>query len=205
MTVVRLALLLIAAHDVSEAASLLPGQFGGLNRITAASSSPPHCLQLHQIRGGAAAVDDDSDDYDADDDDDDDEKLATSTKAVSQRKKTAAIKSKVKVAMTSSSSSGSASSTTSKSAPKRKSLYRSHVPYIIRACLNPFTLIAMTKAYFVSLCDINYLKEVSFDCAHTTVDDNACYMLRYRPPPPPPYTHQIHVYYANLGHFMSNT
>ena len=202
MTVVRLALLLIAAHDVSEAASLLPGQFGGLNRIIAASSSPPHCLQLHQIRGGAAAVDDDSDDYDADDDDDD-EKLATSTKTVSQRKKTAAIKSKVKVAMTSSSSSGPASSTTSKSAPKRKSLYRSHVPYIIRACLNPFTLIAMTKAYFVSLCDINYLKEVSFDCAHTTVDDNACYMMRYRPPPP--HTHQIHVYYANLGHFMSIT
>ena len=171
MTVVRLAMLLIAAHDSTEAALLLPGQFGGLNRILAASSSspPPHCRQLHQIRGGAVVVDDDSDDYDVDDDDDvmsntaSNEKLATSTKTVSQRKKTAAIKSKVKVAMTSSSSSGSASSTTPISAPKRKSLYRSHVPYIIRACLNPFTLIAMTKAYFVSLCDINYLKEVSFD------------------------------------------
>jgi hypothetical protein len=154
MTVVRLALLLIAAY-VSEAA-LSPGQFGGLNRIAASSS--PHC-QLHQIRGGAA-VDDDGDDYDVDDDDviintASNKKLATSTKTVAQRKKTAAIKSKVKVAM----SSGSAS-TTSKSAPK-KSLYKRYVPYIIRACLNPFTLIAMTKAYFVSLCDINYLKEVS--------------------------------------------
>ncbi len=180
MTVVRLALLLIAAHDVSEAASSLPpGQFGGLNRIIAASSlsSSPHCCrQLHQIRGGAVVVDDDSDDYDVDDDDDDDdEKLATSTKTVVRRKKAAAIKSKVKVAMTSSSSSGSASSTTSKSAPKRKSLYKSYVPYIIRACLNPFTLIAMTKAYFISLCDINYLKEVSFDIARTRC-------LRYRPP-----------------------
>ncbi len=162
MTAVSVALLLIAAYVQPATAALSPVQFGGLNRI--AASSRPH-RRLHEIRGGAV-VDDgeaDSDVYDIDDDEDEistsapNKKLATSTKMVAQRKKTAAIKSKVKVAMMA--SSGSAA-TKAKSAP-RKSLYKRYVPYIIRACLNPFTLIAMTKAYFVSLCDINYLKEVS--------------------------------------------
>jgi hypothetical protein len=70
----------------------------------------------------------------------------------------------VKVAMMSSSSS--AASTAIKTTSKRGgggNLYQRYVPYILRACLNPFTLIAMTKAYFVSLCDINYLKEVSIE------------------------------------------
>jgi len=33
-----------------------------------------------------------------------------------------------------------------------------HVPYIIRACMNPFTVIAMTRAYFASLFNIAFLE-----------------------------------------------
>jgi hypothetical protein len=35
-----------------------------------------------------------------------------------------------------------------------------HVPYIVRATINPITLFRMTRAYFASLFNLNYLKEV---------------------------------------------
>ena len=82
-------------------------------------------------------------------------KLATSTKSNLTKKKVAAVKAKVDVAM-------------SESKPVKRrgvaSIYRHYVPYILRACLNPFVFVQMTKSYFASLFDINYLKEVSFFC-----------------------------------------
>lgn len=33
------------------------------------------------------------------------------------------------------------------------------VPYIVKACLNPFVFIQMTKGYWASLFDVNYMKE----------------------------------------------
>lgn len=162
------------------AAAASPGSFGGFRRITAPSSSSRPKRSLHQIRrfrGGAAADSDveyDDDEYDSEYDEEVDEpivktakKLAASTRTVAQKKKTAAIKSKVKVAM-------AASST--KSVAKRvsgRSLYKRYVPYIVRACLNPFTLIAMTKAYFVSLCDINYLKEEQSQTLRSALEEKA--------------------------------
>ena len=163
---------------VSVVATAPNGQlFGQINRIPASSSIPPSTRlqnQLFMFRGGAVASDDeyDEDEYDSEYESDEEEevepivtkakKLATSTKSATQKKalkqtavKTAALKSKVSVAMASSSSSKAA-------VTKRKGVYKRFVPYIVRACLNPFTLVAMTKAYFVSLLDINYLnKEVS--------------------------------------------
>jgi len=46
--------------------------------------------------------------------------------------------------------------------PKKKSQWKKmlRLPYIIRACLNPFTVFAMTRAYFASLFNISYLEEV---------------------------------------------
>jgi hypothetical protein len=170
-------LLLIACMAVSAvAAATAPyGQlFGQINRIPASSIPPSSRLQkqLHLFRGGAASDEYDADEYDSEYDSDEEEEvepivtnaktLATSTKSATQKKalkqtavKTAALKSKVSVAMASS------SSTSSKAVTKKKGVYKRFVPYIVRACLNPFTLVAMTKAYFVSLFDINYLKEVS--------------------------------------------
>eukprot|EP00985_Skeletonema_marinoi_P018216 scaffold10134_cov146-Skeletonema_marinoi.AAC.5 len=169
-------ILLIACMAVSSSsvAAVAPndGQlFGQINRIPA-SSIPPPSSQLQQqflvFRGGAASDEYDSDEYDSEYDSDEEEeepivtkakKLATSTKSATQKKalkqtavKTAALKSKVSVAMASSSSS-------SKPVAKKKGVYKRFVPYIVRACLNPFTLVAMTKAFFVSLMDINYLNK----------------------------------------------
>jgi len=144
----------------AAAAAPPPGSFGAFHRITATSPARKSIHQLRQVRGGASPNDDDE--YDSEHDEDEEEqivttteKLATSTRAAVQKKKTAAIKSKVKVAM-------AASSSKSKSVAKktsRGSVYTRYVPYIVRACVNPFTLFAMTKAYFLSLCDINYLEE----------------------------------------------
>jgi len=42
---------------------------------------------------------------------------------------------------------------------KLKKKWKMRLPYIVRASLNPFTLLAMTKAYFGSLFNISYLEE----------------------------------------------
>lgn len=145
--------------------------FGKINRIpSSVASIPTSSSRLHKkllmFRGGDSDEYDDDDydsEYDSDEEEEDEpivttaKKLATSTKSATQKKaavKTAAMKSKVSVAMASSSSKAAV-------ATKKRGIYKRFVPYIVRACLNPFTLVAMTKAYFVSLMDINYLKEVS--------------------------------------------
>ncbi len=186
-----LSILLIACMAVSSVvtAAVSPtGQlFGQINRIPASSITQKN--QLLVFRGGAAD-EYDSDEYDSEYDSDEEEeepivtkakKLATSTKSATQKKalkqtavKNAALKSKVSVAMASSGSS-------SKTVAKKKGIYKRFVPYIVRACLNPFTLVAMTKAYFVSLMDINYLnKEVSRihvrRCEHTVTKTRFMYI-----------------------------
>jgi hypothetical protein len=55
------------------------------------------------------------------------------------------------------------------STPKKKkgpSLVKRYVPYIVRACLSPVTLFAMTKGYFQSLFNLDYLAEVCLICDH---------------------------------------
>jgi hypothetical protein len=53
--------------------------------------------------------------------------------------------------------------TVSATVPKKKKkssllkLFR--IPYILKACLNPFVLIQMTKGYFASLVNLNYLSD----------------------------------------------
>lgn len=51
-------------------------------------------------------------------------------------------------------------------APKKKgpSLMKRYVPYIVRACLTPAILFAMTKAYFQSLFNLDFLAEVCLLC-----------------------------------------
>jgi hypothetical protein len=146
--------------------------FGKINRIPSSVASIPTSSSRLQkkvlmFRGGDSDEYDDDEydsEYDSDEEEEDEpivttaKKLATSTKSATQKKaavKTAAMKSKVSVAMASTSSSKATVAT------KKRGIYKRFVPYIVRACLNPFTLVAMTKAYFVSLMDINYLKEVS--------------------------------------------
>ena len=140
--------------------------FANLHRIT---SSSQNIHQLKNIPRGGDSEEYDSEEYDSDEYDSEEEeeepivtktkKLASSTKNVVQSKKRKEVKSKVKVAL--SSSATKSKSVSSRSNSGSGGIYKRYVPYIIRAVLNPFVLMRMTKSYFVSLCDINYLKEVS--------------------------------------------
>ena len=142
-------------------------------------------------RGGATlAADDeyDSEEYDEYEEESEDEEeaaaaLAAAAKAKAMRKaakkaalsastvKAAAkVKSKkskdavnVKLAATSSRSSSSSSS--------RSPLLK--IPYIIRACLNPFTVIAMTKAYWQSLFNIKFMEEESAQPLRSALEEKA--------------------------------
>jgi len=96
-------------------------------------------------------IEDDEDDYDSEEDEEEDIAMVKSAVKATQNvkaKKTAAVKETL-----------SAKLSVKKS--KRPSLVKRYVPYIVRACMSPVTLIAMTKAYFASLFNLNYLVEVS--------------------------------------------
>mmetsp|Transcript_65618 Transcript_65618/g.77710 ORF Transcript_65618/g.77710 Transcript_65618/m.77710 type:complete len:220 (+) Transcript_65618:174-833(+) len=47
------------------------------------------------------------------------------------------------------------------------------IPYIIRACLNPFTVLSMTRAYFVSLFDIGYLEKDASQTLRSALEEKA--------------------------------
>jgi len=62
-----------------------------------------------------------------------------------------------------------------KSRPKRKkkSNIMSRIPYIVRACANPFTVFSMTRVYFASLFDIRYLEKDSSQQLRSEAQDKA--------------------------------
>lgn len=128
------------------------------NQLTAAFHAPSVLSSPALLsRGGSDEYDDGESEYDSDEEDEEPiivktKALASSTKSkIVQRKKIAAKSAAAKAMSTS-------KPTTTGGVGK---LYRRMVPYIIRACLNPFTFVRMSRAYFASLIDINYLKEVS--------------------------------------------
>lgn len=109
-------------------------------------------------RGGA--IEDSDDEYDLDKSDfeeeydseeEDDVKLSASAVA-------AARKAKLKEAKR---SKKTVSNSLKKKTEKKRSSPLKKVPYIVKALLNPFTVLAMTKGYFASLFNIDYMKQVS--------------------------------------------
>lgn len=47
------------------------------------------------------------------------------------------------------------------------------VPYIVRVCFNPVTLVTMTKSYFASLFNINYLEEDASQTLRSALQEKA--------------------------------
>lgn len=47
------------------------------------------------------------------------------------------------------------------------------VPYIVRVCFNPVTLVSMTKSYFASLFNINYLEEDTTQTLRSALQEKA--------------------------------
>jgi len=132
--------------------------------------------QSLSVRGGAKRVYDEEDEYDSDVDEYDSETEEEEEQRVAKLSKSArkaATKVKTKKAAV---TEKAVSASLSQSKPKKQktSLLKAlHVPYIIRACLNPFTFLAMTKAYFASLFNIDYLVEDSSQTLRSALEDKA--------------------------------
>uniref|UniRef100_A0A7S2UIA5 Uncharacterized protein n=1 Tax=Attheya septentrionalis TaxID=420275 RepID=A0A7S2UIA5_9STRA len=96
-------------------------------------------------------------------------KLSESTKAATKKataKKTAESKKAVSVTM-------SMTSNKPNKSKKKSSSSMIRIPYILKACLNPLTVFAMTRAYFASLFNINYLEQDSSQTLRSALQEKA--------------------------------
>mmetsp|Transcript_450 Transcript_450/g.594 ORF Transcript_450/g.594 Transcript_450/m.594 type:complete len:224 (-) Transcript_450:892-1563(-) len=146
--------------------------------------------RILSIRSGAFADDSDSDfdsdsdyqsndEYDSEEEEEEDVKLSASAvkamnKAQSQKKKAAKIQVSQSLA-TAKTSKKKVSPKKHKAAnvltkTKSKGL---RVPYLLKAFLNPFTVITMTKGYFASLFNIDYLKEDQSQTLRSALQEKA--------------------------------
>ena len=113
------------------------------------------------VRGGAAAVDVDEEDFseiESSEEEDEveeevDPKLAKSALSAASKAK-AKAKTAAKAAVSSTLQATAAPKKTKKSGIMK--LFT--IPYIIKACLNPVVFIQMTKGYWASLVNLDYLK-----------------------------------------------
>jgi hypothetical protein len=80
-------------------------------------------------------------------------KSVTKTKVKVAQQHTATVKQAVNTKLT------STTNTNNKSKKSGTTQIYKRIPYIIRAVLNPFTFIAMTKSYWSSLFNLNYLQQ----------------------------------------------
>jgi hypothetical protein len=132
------------------------------------------------VRGGAEVEDDDEDVEDEDvegedvHDDTDDEKEEKAEKEEGQKmdpKLTkSAMLSTIKMYTKKAAETKEVVSTSlkvKKSTKKGSFIKALELPYFVRACMNPFTVFAMTRAYFASLFNLNYLKEKVSIVSHT--------------------------------------
>lgn len=121
---------------------------------------------LKLCRGGAI---DSDDEYDSEYDDSDDEESSLSKAAIAAASKSKAKKAKAaKKAV--SKSLGKASSAATKK--KRSSPFKK-IPYFIRAFMNPFTVFAMTRGYFASLFNIDYLQQDTSSTLRSALEEKA--------------------------------
>ena len=85
-------------------------------------------------------------------------KSVTKTKEKLDQQKTAILKQTVQTQLSSTTAIHKASKKKNKGSLLQS--YKHVVPYILRAAMNPFTLFAMTKSYWASLFNLNYLQQV---------------------------------------------
>jgi len=136
------------------------------------------CSPAILVRGGArlSAEDDDEDEYDIDlDEDEYDSEAEEEAEIVQLSKSTVAAVAKAK-SKKAEVVKKAVSASLSQTKPKKRSvslLKALHVPYIVRACLNPFTFFSMTKAYFASLFNIDYLVEDSSQTLRSALEEKA--------------------------------
>lgn len=119
-----------------------------------------------EFRGGASSVLADEDeevdldeaDEEISDDEGEEEASKVGTKLAASAVK-AADKTKSKKVSRAKAAVNTGLAETPKKSPKKKSR-KLGLPYIVRVCMNPLTVFAMTKAYFASLFNLDYVKKV---------------------------------------------
>lgn len=108
------------------------------------------------VRGGADIdLDEEDEDVDGEDEEDDEEEELELDPKLTK----AAIQSTAKVQMKKSMAVKEAVSTSLKIKKSKRKGSAFKVPYVIRTFMNPFTVFAMTRAYFGSLFNLNFMKE----------------------------------------------
>eukprot|EP00551_Chaetoceros_affinis_P003151 CAMPEP_0203640000 /NCGR_PEP_ID=MMETSP0088-20131115/5612_1 /ASSEMBLY_ACC=CAM_ASM_001087 /TAXON_ID=426623 /ORGANISM="Chaetoceros affinis, Strain CCMP159" /LENGTH=245 /DNA_ID=CAMNT_0050495059 /DNA_START=211 /DNA_END=948 /DNA_ORIENTATION=- len=159
-------------------------------RSFASTTTLPAVAFLTPRGGGSVDVDDDSE-YDFDESEEVEEeeeeetvqvkatKLSSSAVKASQKATSKKVKASKKIVNESlgggtkkkakKTSTTSSTSTVSKKA-KKKLIY---IPYIIKALLNPFTVFSMTKGYFASLFNIDYLQQDTSQTLRSALQEKA--------------------------------
>lgn len=132
------------------------------------------------FRGGASSVATDEDEeVDLDvSDEEEEEEIATPKKRISKLaassvKAADKSKSKKKSRAKSAVNEGLAAETKKASPSKKKKSSKLRIPYILKACLNPFTVFAMTRAYFGSLFNLEYIKKDTSQNLRTALEEKA--------------------------------
>lgn len=142
-------------------------------RQQAVAARQPWTLQT--LRGGATLVaDDEEEDLDEEeeeeeasedelvdsDDEEEEEDEFDASLAAAAVKSTQKTKSKTQSTKTSTVKQTMSAKLVQPKKKKKGSLFKA-VPYILRACLNPFTVMSMTKHFWVSLFNLEYPPKVS--------------------------------------------
>jgi len=124
------------------------------------------------IRGGATTAadsqedieiessEDEAEDEESEDEEEEEEEGLDAKLVKSAQTKAATVKTKIAKAAVKAAIATTVQPKKSSSSSSTKSLLKMlHIPYIIRACLNPLTVIKMTRAYFGSLVQLDYLND----------------------------------------------
>ena len=115
-----------------------------------------HLVEL--LRGGASVDVDSNDEFEIESSDEEEEDVKLTKSALSAAAK---VKAKAKSATKAAVSSTLQATAAVKPRKKTKSgiMKLLTIPYIVKACFNPFVLIQMTKGYWASLFNLDYLKD----------------------------------------------
>lgn len=141
-----------------------------VSRTQGQSLHVPGQWQQHQlsVRGGATLfVDDDDDEEEESEDEEEEEAEEEESSTLDASLAAAAVRSTQKAkskAQSSKTSSVKKTMSAKLSKPQKNSslLKLLHVPYILRAIFNPFTVASMTKHFWISLVNLDYPPKVSW-------------------------------------------
>jgi len=133
-------------------------------------------------RGGAIDLDDDEydvdeeydvEEYDSDSDVEEDVESSLAAAAVAAVAKAKKKKAEEAKRLMSEAIRVSKVATEVKKRQKKKPSLLKKIPYILRAFVNPFTVLAMTRGYFASLINIDYMQEDSSQNLRSALEEKA--------------------------------